>query len=55
MRELGIIYEPADWIENWLKNRKHGVVINGEASEWADTTRVVPQGSVLGPYYFLFT
>jgi ribonuclease P/MRP protein subunit RPP40 len=37
-----------EWIRMWLEDRKERVVLNGEASEWADVLSV-PQGSVLGP------
>ncbi|XP_068235643.1 uncharacterized protein [Palaemon carinicauda] len=43
IRAISIIDEPAEWIENWLTNRKQRVVISVEASAWAAVTSGVPQ------------
>ena len=42
-----------DWIKSWLVGRKQRVVIGDEQSEWVEVTSGVPQGSVLGPLFFL--
>ena len=40
-------------IQDYLANRKQRVVLNGKSSEWATIAVGVPQGSVLGPLFFL--
>ena len=41
------------WCKCFLVGRKQRVVIGDETSEFADVVSGVPQGSVLGPLFFV--
>ena len=40
-------------VHNVLTNRQQRVVLNGKCSNWGTVSAGVPQGSVLGPLFFL--
>ena len=41
-------------IESFLFERQQRVVLNGQESEWLTIKAGVPQGSILGPLFFLY-
>ena len=43
-----------DWFSSYLSNRYQTVKMNGEISDKMSISCGVPQGSILGLYYFLF-
>ena len=54
LKQNGIEGKLLDLLQSYLSNRKQKVIINGVDSNWGDIKAGVPQGSVLGPYYFWF-
>ena len=41
------------WIQDFLCNRKQLVVVSGNYSDWYRVQSGIPQGSILGPFFFL--
>ena len=42
-----------DWCKNYLTDRKQKTLVNGKNSDYLDVSCGVPQGSVLGPLFFI--
>ena len=52
---FGITGSLLQWCESYLSNRRQKVVLDGISSSWSDASSGVPQGSLLGPLFFIFT
>ena len=53
MKQNGISGNLLNVIANFLCQRKQRVVLNGQHSSWTNIEAGVPQGSILGPLFFL--
>ena len=53
LRNNGINGNALQLIESFLHNRRQRVVLNDQSSSWLSIRAGVPQGSVLGPLFFL--
>ena len=53
VRAYGIHENICQWIEDFLKDRKQRVTVNGEVSDWETVISGIPQGTVIGPILFV--
>ena len=53
LKSNGIQGKLLNLIISFLSNRQQRVVLNGKSSVWKDVSAGVPQGSLLGPLFFL--
>ena len=53
LNQIGITGNLLKWIDSYLSNRFHRVVVNGYSSQWLYTNSGVLQGSIIGPLFFL--
>ena len=53
LKQCGVSGQLLSLIQSFLKDRKQRTVLNGQSSNWGDISAGVPQGSILGPLFFL--
>ena len=53
LSKMGIAGNLMEWIKSYLFSRNQRVVVNGTESDWININAGVPQGSILGPLFFL--
>ena len=53
LKRCGVSGQFLSLIKSFLKDRKQRTVLNGQCSNWGDILAGVPQGSILGPLFFL--
>jgi hypothetical protein len=54
LKGIGFSSSTINWTTSYRSDRKQKVVTNGMCSQWAEESRNVPQGSILGPLLYSF-
>ena len=54
LTQNGISGNLLNLLEDFLKERKQHVVLNGQVSTWKNINAGVPQGSILGPLFLIY-
>ena len=53
LKAMNLDVTVTDWIDNYLTSRRQRVLANSTYSSYQDITQGVPQGSVLGPLFYI--
>ncbi len=53
VKRCGVSGQLLSLVQSFLEGRKQRTVLNGKCSDWGDVSAGVPQGSILGPLFFL--
>ena len=53
LKALGITGKLGTWLGSFMIGRKQAVKIEDQVSEWVEVISGIPQGSVIGPLFFL--
>ena len=53
LKRCGVSGQLLSLIQSFLKDRKQRTVLNGQSSNWGNISAGEPQGSILGPLFFL--
>ena len=55
LKQMGVEGDALNIIKSFLADHEQRVVLDGQVSNWESVEAGVPQGSILGPYYFSCT
>ena len=53
LKRCGVSGRLLSLVQSFLKVQKQRTILNGQCSTWGDISAGVPQGSILGPLFFL--